>query len=85
MFIINWIPTLKTGILNKKVNLKSLRDSNFFSKNEITIKEYEQIQNTHVFTVSVKNAEDKNANTKDKKIIMQLKEGTEYVMSFSVN
>ena len=85
-YVYNKLDTdFKNRYFKQESEFEKFADSNFFSKNEITIKEYEQIQNTHVFTVSVKNAEDKNANTKDKKIIMQLKEGTEYVMSFSVN
>ena len=85
-YVYNKLDTdFKNRYFKQESEFEKFTYSNFFSKNEITIKEYEQIQNTHVFTVSVKNAEDKNANTKDKKIIMQLKEGTEYVMSFSVN
>lgn len=85
-YVYNKLDTdFKNRYFKQESEFEKFADSNFFSKSEITIKEYELIQNTHVFTVSVKNAEDKNANTNDKKIIMQLKEGTEYVMSFSVN
>lgn len=44
----------KNRYFKQESEFEKFADSNFFSKNEITIKEYEQIQNTHVFTVSVK-------------------------------
>ena len=44
----------------------------------------EKNNNNYIYTVSFANGDNKNAETKEITIVMQLKEGTDYVMSFSM-
>lgn len=75
----------KNNNFKQESKFEKFVSGSFFSKNEVSIKEYELIQETHVFTIIIKNSEDTSASTKSKKLIMQLKEGTEFVISFNIN
>ena len=44
----------------------------------------EKNNNNYIYTVSFANGDNKNAETKEITIVMKLKEGTDYVMSFSM-
>jgi hypothetical protein len=73
----------------KENNYKTQKDfenyvkQNLYSQNEVDFEEYEDRSGTYIYKVIIKNAEDES-QTKNMTIVMQLKEGTDYVMSFSL-
>lgn len=58
--------------------------NNFFEQNEATFQKGEQVGNIYVYRVTVKDASQKVEKQVKKDIIIQLKEETDFVMSFNI-
>lgn len=58
--------------------------SNFYKDNSISYSNYKTSGNLHIYDISIKNADDEGSNTVTKTFIMQLLDGTDFVMSFNV-
>ena len=75
----------------KANNFKTLADfekyikENFFAQNEATAKNAEKQEDIYSYTITISDASGKNDKSITKTFVMQLKEGTDFVMSFSVN
>lgn len=57
---------------------------NFYENNEIEYLEFSEEGTTYIYTANIINADDENSEEKSFTIIMQLLEGTNFVMSFSI-
>ncbi len=57
---------------------------NLYENNSIAYSNYQTSGNLHIYEISIKNAEDENSATVTKNFIMQLLDGTDFVMSFNV-
>ncbi len=75
----------KNNYFKSELDFEKYIKSNFFEKNEISTKEYEKRQDTHIISINIKDSKDKAKKGISRKIIMQLKEGTEFVMSFNID
>ncbi len=75
----------------KANNFKTLADfekyikENFFEQNQATAKNAEKQGDIYSYTITITDASEKNNKSITKTFVMQLKEGTNFVMSFSVN
>lgn len=74
--------TFKQNNYKNEQELEKYLKNNLYDQNKISFEAYEQRDDIHIFVVNVANY-DNESETKNIKIIMQLKEGTDYVMSFS--
>lgn len=75
--------TFKQNNYKTEQELENYLKSNLYDQNKISFEAYEQRDDIHIFVVKVSNY-DNESETKNIKIIMQLQEGTDYVMSFSM-
>lgn len=57
---------------------------NFFSKNKLAVGKTEKQGNLYLYNITISDATEKETNTKKKNFVMQLKEGTDFVMSFGI-
>ena len=72
----NNFPTLES--------FKTYITQNLYENNSIAYSNYQTSGNLHIYEISIKNAEDENSATVTKNFIMQLLDGTDFVMSFNV-
>ena len=57
---------------------------NFYKNNSIGYSNYKTSGDLHVYEISIKDKNNETSPTKTKNFIMQLKEGTDFVMSFNI-
>ncbi len=57
---------------------------NFYENNDIAYSNYQTNTGLHIYEISITNADDDTSGTITKNFIMQLLDGTDFVMSFSV-
>ena len=75
----------------KSQNFKTLAEfekymkENFFEQNKISAGKGEKQGDVYLYNMTIEDASGKSKNTITKTFVMQLKEGTEFVMSFEVN
>ena len=75
----------------KANNFKTLADfekyikENFYEQNKASARNAEKQDDIYLYTITISDASGKNEKTITKTFVMQLKEGTDFVMSFSVN
>lgn len=60
-------------------------EANFFEKNEIEYNTYKEEKGVYIYKIKVSDATGKSAETKQYNMIVRLKEGTDFEMSFSEN
>lgn len=75
--------TFKSNNYKTEQVLENYLKTNLYDQNKISFGAYEERDGIHIFVVKVANY-DNESETKNMKIIMQLNEGTDYVMSFSM-
>ena len=59
-------------------------ENNYFDRNEVSYDKYQKSGNLYICEIQAKDANNENSNVVAKTFIMQLGEGTDFVMSFSV-
>ena len=64
---------------------KNYVKKNFYSYNVYEVNNVKQEGDICIYNITIKNADRVSANKKNMTIIMQIKEGTDFVMSFSFN
>lgn len=57
---------------------------NFYAKNTLQHNSCEKIGDVYMYSITIKDATENNGNSIKKTFVMQLKEGTDFVMSFSM-
>ena len=74
----------------RKNNIPTLDDfeeyvrRNMYDNNKVEHQEVDKQGNNFIYEIKLKDANDENSEEKSMTIIMQLKEGTDFVMSFSM-
>ncbi len=76
--------TFKNNNYSTLNDLEEYIKNNFFDTNEVEYTNCYQEGNVYIYTLKVKDAENPNTNEKELTIIMNLKEGTDFNMSFSI-
>ncbi len=59
-------------------------NNNFYKNSSIGYSEYQTSGNLHIYKITIENADDETSRKVEKNFIMQLLEGTDFVMSFNV-
>ncbi len=75
--------TFKSNNFKTQADFEKYVKQNFYENNSISHERCEKNGNTYMYDITIKNKADEK-QTINKTIIMQLKEGTDFVMSFNV-
>ena len=75
--------SFKNNNLKTQEELEKYLESNLYNQNTVEFEEFEDREGTYIYIIKVKNVEDES-QIKDMTVVMQLKEGTDFVMSFSI-
>ncbi len=65
-------------------NFRAYIEENFYENNEMEYLEFSEEGETYIYGAKIKNAQEENSDGKEITIVMQLLEGTDFVMSFSM-
>lgn len=65
-------------------NFTTYMNENFYENNEMEYLEFSEEGDTYIYSARVKNTQEENSEGKEITIIMRLLEGTDFVMSFSM-
>ncbi len=76
--------SFKSNYFNNEEDFENYVKNNFYKKNAIEYINVDNQNNSYIFTVSITNIDDSSAKPIEKTIVVQLKEGTDFVFSFSV-
>ena len=76
--------TFKNSQFPTQESLKSYIESNLYNKNSIEYTEFSEEGGLYVYKTKITNKNISNSQAKNLNIIMQLGEGTNFTMSFSV-
>ena len=76
--------TFKANNFSTETVFENYMKTSFFENNTVNYKKYDKSGNTHIYNIDFTDANNKNTNVINKNIIMQLKDGTDFVMSFNV-
>lgn len=77
-------PTFKQTNFPTETDFEKYAKQNFYANNSIGYSNYKTSGDLHIYEVSIKDKKSETNPTKTKNFIMQLKEGTDFVMSFNV-
>ena len=76
--------TFKVNNFRTEGEFEEYIKENFFSINKISSGDYEKSGNTHIYNIKYINANNNESEALNKKFVIQLKDGTDFVMSFSM-
>ena len=76
--------TFKTNYFKTQANFEEYIKKNFYTQNKITYGDYQKNGDVYIYNIQIIDLNNNNSVAKSKKIVMQLKEGTDFVMSFNV-
>lgn len=76
--------TFRTNNFPTEEEFEEYMANTFFDNNSVSYEEYQTRGNIHIYKLVIKNKDDTNAQSIEKEFIMQLGEGTDFVMSFNV-
>lgn len=76
--------TFKANNFPTEEEFEEYMTNTFFEKNSVGYNEYQTRGNLHIYNIVITDDENDNERTIEKEFIMQLKEGTDFVMSFNV-
>lgn len=76
--------TFKNNNFGNLEEFQNFVNNQFFNNNELVSGEYSESGDLCIYEISIKNKENEADNNKNVTIIMQLQEGTDFKMSFSV-
>lgn len=76
--------TFKNNNFKSQAAFEDYVKKNFFSQNKLSAGKAEQQGNVFLYNVTIADASKKNSKTITRSFVMQLKEGTDFVMSFGV-
>ena len=77
--------TFRQNNFPKEVDFENYIKQNFYKNNSIGYSNYKTSGDLHIYDISFKDKENESNPSLTKTFIMQLKEGTDFVMSFNVN
>lgn len=76
--------TYKNTNFKTQLDFENYVKKNFFAKNSLTTGKMEKQGDVYLYTISISDATGKTSNSITKRFVMQLKEGTDFVMSFNL-
>lgn len=76
--------TFKQNNFSTLESFENYAKENFFMQNQVTIGKLEKQNDIYMYEITIRNAIEENSSEITKTIVMQLKEGTDFVMSFSI-
>lgn len=76
--------TFKDNYFKTEESLENYLKENLYQYNKISYGKNSKNKDVYVYEISIKDVEDESKPTIQKKIVMQLKEGTDFVMSFNI-
>lgn len=76
--------TYKNTNFKTQLDFENYVKKNFFAKNSLTTGKMEKQGDVYLYTVSISDGTGKTSNSITKKFVIQLKEGTDFVMSFNL-
>lgn len=76
--------TFRQNNFPTETDLENYIKQNFYENNTIAYSNYKTSGDLHIYEISIKDKNNENNKAKTKNFIMQLKEGTDFVMSFNV-
>ncbi len=77
-------PTFRTNNFKTLADFENYVKKNFFSENKLASGKVEKQSDIYLYDIIISDASGKNINNVNKTFVMQLKEGTDFVMSFNV-
>lgn len=77
--------TFKDTYFKTEEEFKKYIEENWYQENKVNYGKCEKNQETYIYDISIKNIENEDEKEINKKIVMQLKEGTDFVYSFNIN
>lgn len=76
--------TYRNNNFKTLVEFQTYAQKNFFAKNKLAAGKVEKQGNLYLYDITISDVSGKDKSTKTKKFVMQLKEGTDFVMSFEI-
>ena len=76
--------TFKTNYFGTLEQFEKYIKTNWYNDNKVSYGSYQKNGDVYVYNIQITNGENTSAEKINKKIVMQLKEGTDFVMSFNV-
>lgn len=77
-------PTFRSNNFATQADFKAYVKQNFFEQNKVSAEKAEKQGTIYLYNVIISDATGKETNAKKKNFVMQLKEGTDFVMSFGI-
>lgn len=77
-------PTFRQNNFPTETDFENYIKQNFYTNNSVGYSNYKTSGDLHIYEVSITDKDNETNPTKTKNFIMQLKEGTDFVMSFNV-
>lgn len=77
--------TFKANYFKTEADFEKYIKENLYQNNAISYGKYEKNQETYIYNINIRNEENTESKSINKKIVMQLKTGTDFVFSFNVN
>lgn len=77
-------PTFRQNNFPTETDFKNYIKQNFYTSNNFEFSNYKSSGNLHIYDISFTDKNNASSEKKTKNFIMQLKEGTDFVMSFNV-
>ena len=76
--------TFRNNTFGNLENFRTYVNENFYEENEVEYLEFSEEGDTYIYGARIKNAQEENSEGKAITLIMKLSEGTDFVMSFSI-
>jgi len=76
--------SFKTNYFPTQASFEQYMKNNFFAKNKITYSDVEIQNNNYIFKIQIADENNLQSTQIEKTVVIQLKEGTDFVFSFSV-
>lgn len=76
--------TFRNNNFGSLTQFEAYAKKNFFNDNKLAAGKAEKQGNLYLYDITISDATGKETNTKKKNFVMQLKEGTDFVMSFEI-
>lgn len=76
--------TFKSNNFKTQAEFEEYANKNFFAQNEVVAQNSQKQGSIYLYDITISDATGKDTTSKKKSFVMQLKEGTDFVMSFGI-
>lgn len=77
-------PTFRSNNFATQADFETYVKQNFFAQNKVSAEKAQKQGDLYLYNVTISDTTGKDTNTKKKNFVMQLREGTDFVMSFGI-